>query len=72
MEIVPEIVEEMEERREQERILWRRSARLARDQRVAKELEARTREEEQYPVVRATMGAVGDRRGRNQVRLVII
>ena len=72
VEIEPEIVEEIEERREQERILWRRSARLARDQRVAEELEARAREEEQYPVVRATMGAVGDGRGRKQVRLVLI
>ena len=72
VEISPEIMEEIEERREQERIMWRRSVRLARDQRVAEELEARAREEEQYPVVRATMGAVGDGRGRNQVRLVLI
>ena len=72
VEIAPEIVEEIEERREQERIMWRRSARLARDQRVAEELEARAREEEQYPVVRATVGAVGDGRERKQVRLVLI
>ena len=70
MEIAPEIVEEIEERREYERIMWRRNARLARDQREAEELEARAREEELYPVVRATMGAVGDGRERKQVRLV--
>ena len=69
--ISPEIMEEVEERREQEKIMWRRSARLARDRRVAEELEARAREE-QYPVVRPTMGAVGDGRGRKQVRLVLI
>ena len=50
--------------------MWRRNARLARDQREAEELEARAREEELYPVVRATMGAVGDGRERKQVRLV--
>ena len=72
MEIPNDVIDEIEEQRDQERILWRRSARLARDQRVAEELEARAREEELYPVVRATMGAVGDGRGRNQVRLVLI
>ena len=72
VEISPEIMEEIEERREQEKIMWRKGARLARDRRVAEETEARAREEEQYPVVRATMGAVGDGRGRNQVRLVLI
>ena len=51
VEISPEIMEEIEERREQEKIMWRRSARLARDRRVAEELESRAREEEQYPVV---------------------
>ena len=72
VEIPLNIMEEIEERREQEKIMWRRGARLARDRRVAEEMEARAREEEQYPVVRATMGAVGDGRGRNQVRLVLI
>ena len=65
-------MEEIEERREREKILWRRGARLARDRREAEEAEARAREEENYPVVRATMGVAGDGRGRNQVRLVII
>ena len=67
-------MEEIEERREQEKILWRRNARLARDRRVAEELEAKAREEESYPVVRATVGAMGDGRGRgrNQVRMVLI
>ena len=72
VEISPAIMEEIEERREQEKILWRRNARLARDRRVAEELEAKAQEEEPYPVVHATMGAVGDGRGRNQVRLVLI
>ena len=72
VEISPAIMEEIEERREQEKIMWRRNARLARDRRVAEELEARAQEEEPYPVVRVTMGAVGDGRGRNQVRLVLI
>ena len=67
-------MEEIEERREQEKILWRRNARLARDRRVAEDLKAKAREEESYPVVRATVGAVGDGRGRgrNQVRMVLI
>ena len=43
VEIAPEIIDEMEERRERERILWRRNARLARDQREAEEREARAR-----------------------------
>ena len=72
VEIPINIMEEIEEQREREKILWRRGARLARDRREAEEAEARAREEENYPVVRATMGAVGDGRGRNQVRLVII
>ena len=72
VEISPEIMEAMEERREQEKIQWRKSARLARERRMAEELEAIAREEEQYPVVRATMGAVGDGRGRKQVSLVLI
>ena len=49
--------------------MWRRNARLARDQREAGEHEARAREEELYPVVKASMGAVGDGRERKQVRL---
>ena len=69
MEIAPEIIDEMEDRRERERILWRRNARLARDRREAEEHEARAREEEPYPVVRASIGAVGDGRERKQVRL---
>ena len=72
VEIAPEIMEEIQERREREKIMWRRNARLARDRREAEELEARAAEEVNYPVVRARMGAVGDGRGRNQVRLVLI
>ena len=69
MEIAPEVIEEIEERREREKIQWRRCARLARDQREAEEREARGREEEMYPIVKATIGAVGDGRERKQVRL---
>ena len=72
VEISPEIVDEIEEQRERERILWRRNARLARERREAEEREARAREEESYPVVKATIGAVGDGSGwreRKQVRL---
>ena len=63
-------MEEMEERRERERILWRRNARLARDRREAAEAEARDAEEPVYPVVRARMGAERDGRERSQVSLV--
>ena len=52
--------------------MWRRNARLARDRREAEEREARAREEETYPVVRASVGAVRDGSGwreRKQVRL---
>ena len=69
MEIAPEIIDEMEDRRERKRILWRRNARLARDQREAEERKARAREEEQYTVMKASIGAVGDGRERKQVRL---
>ena len=72
VEIAPWIMEEMEERREREKIMWRRNARLARDRREAEELEARAADEGSYPVVRARMGAVGDGRGRSQVRLVLV
>ena len=72
VEIAPWIMEEMEERREREKIMWRRNARLARDRREAEELEARAVEEAAYPVVRARMGAVGDGRERSQVRLVLV
>ena len=61
----------MEDQREREKIMWRRNVRLARDRREAEEREARAREEESYPVVRATYGAVGDGRERKQVRLTI-
>ena len=71
VEIAPWVVEEMEERREREKIMWRRNARLARDRREAAESEARAVEEAAYPV-RARMGAVGDGRERSQVSLVLV
>ena len=72
VEISPWVMEEMEERRERERILWRRNARLARDRREAAEAEARDAEEPVYPVVRARMGAERDGRERSQVSLVLV
>ena len=64
-------MEEVEERREREKILWRRNARQARDRRVAMETEARAKVEADYPIVRARVGA-GDERERSQVSLVLV
>ena len=67
------MIDEFEEQRDRERIMWRNSARQARDRRLAREAEereARDKEGEEYPVVRATVGAVGDGsnwRGRREV-----
>ena len=72
VEISPWIIDEMEERREWERIMWRRNARLARDRREAAETEARAAEEVEYPVVRARVGAVREGRERSQVSLVLV
>ena len=78
VEIPHEVIDEIEEQRDRERIMWRNSCRLARDRalaREAEEREARAREEENYPVVRATVGAVGDGsswRERRQVGLTLI
>ena len=58
--IPDEVIDAMEEQREREQRLWRRNARLARDRQEAFEREARAQEEEAYPVVKATCGAVGD------------
>ena len=70
VEIPNDVIDEIEEQRDRERILWRRDCRLAHDRREAAEREARAREEESYPVVKATVGAVGDGsswRGRREV-----
>ena len=64
-------MEEVQERREREKILWRRNARQARDRRDAMESEARAAVETDYLIVRARMGA-GDERERSQVRLVLV
>ena len=77
IDIPPWIVDEMEDRRERERILWRRNARLAREAgmragREAAEMEARAAEEMEYPVVRARVGAVKEGRERSQVSLVLV
>ena len=78
VEIPHEIIDEIEEQKDRERIMWRRSCRLARDRalaREAEEREAKAREEENYPVVRATVGAVGDGsswRERREVSLTLI
>ena len=58
-----DVVDKIEEKRDHERIAWRRSCRLARDQ--AREREVETGEGSvDYPVVMATVGqgAVGDGR----------
>ena len=64
VDIPHEVVDEFEERRDRERIAWRRSCRLARDRALERELEA-GRETGNYPVVKATVGpgVVGDGRG---------
>ena len=78
VEIPHEVIDEVEEQRDRERIVWRRSCRLARDRALAREAEEREgkyREEENYPTVRATVGAVGDGsnwRERREVGLTLI
>ena len=64
VDIPLEVVDEMEEQRDRERIAWRRSCHLARDRALERELEA-GRETGDYPVVKATVGhgVVGDGRG---------
>ena len=63
IEIPTDIIEEFEERQNQERIYWRRRAREARDRRLAEERMSSdpVGEDLNYPVVKATYGAVGDR-----------
>ena len=59
VDIPLEVIDEIEERKDRERIAWRRSCRMARDR--ALEREAETGEGAvSYPVVKATVGAVGD------------
>ena len=73
MTIPDDVIDAMEEQREREQMLWRRNARLARDRREAAEREARAQEGENYPVVKATCGAVGDGsswRGRREVSFI--
>ena len=65
-------MEEMEERRQREKIMWRHNARLARDRREAEEREAKAAEETAYPVVRARVGATSGERERSQVSLVLV
>ena len=64
IDIPSDIIEEFEERQNRERIYWRRRAREARDRRLAEERIASdpVGEDLSYPVVKATYGAVGDRR----------
>ena len=63
VDILLEVVDEFEERKDRERIAWRRSCRLARDQAREREVEAGEGSTD-YPVVMATVGqgAVGDGR----------
>ena len=61
VDIPLKVMDEIEERKDRERIAWRRSCRMARDR--AREREAETGEGTvNYPVVKATVGqgAVGD------------
>ena len=70
---VIDAMEEQQEQREREQMLWRRNARLARERREAAEREAKSQEEESCLVVRATCGAVGDGsswRGRREVSFI--
>ena len=60
IDIPSDVIEEFEERQNRERIMWRQRAREARDRRLAEERVARDNEREDYPVVRASFGAVGD------------
>ena len=55
------VVDEIEEKKDWERIAWRRSCRMARDQAREREVEAGEGSTD-YPVVMATVGqgAVGD------------
>ena len=66
VDIPMDVIDEMEEQRNRERISWRRSCRMARDRALAleRELEAGG-ETGDYPVVKATVGhgVVGDGRG---------
>ena len=55
VDIPLEIVDEFEERKDQERIAWRRSCRMARDQAREREVEAGEGSTD-YPVVMATVG----------------
>ena len=63
VDIPNEVVDEIEEKKDRERIAWRRSCRMARDQAREREVEAGEGSID-YPVVLATVGkgAVGDGR----------
>ena len=73
IDIPSDVIEEYEEQQNRERIMWRHRAREARDRRLAQEAEERVamnKEGEDYPVVRASFGAVGDGsawRGKREV-----
>ena len=77
IDIPNDVIDEYEEQRDRERIVWRNNYRLSRDRRSAREAEEREAkaEEEDYPVVRARVGAVGDGSnwsGRREVSLPLI
>ena len=79
VEIPLDVIDEIEERKDRERIEWRRSCRLARDRALAREAEAREaqagEEREAYPVVKATIGGVGEghsSRERKEVGVIVI
>ena len=60
IDIPSDVIEEFEKRHNRERIMWRQRAREARDRRLAEERVARGNVGEDYPVVSASFGVVGD------------
>ena len=73
VEIPHDVIDEIEERKDRERIEWRRSCRLVRGRALAREAEAREvqakEEREAYPVVKATIGGEAEghsSRGRKE------
>ena len=70
IEIPSDVIEAFEEQQNRERMYWRRRAREARDRRLAEERMTcdPVGEDLNYPVVKASYGAVGDsRRGDMEV-----
>ena len=70
IDIPSDVIEEFEERQNRDRIMWRQRVREARDRGFPEERVARGNVGEDYPVVSASFGAVGDGsawRGKREV-----